>query len=174
MAANSKLFNPVGVDDINIKEVFATFPACFWCTTWWWVAYYNSTGSGGLGSFVILQGNKLSQIPKTLEERRRFLVPEDCISSSSSLAVTHLISLPREDVMRQFGRSTNETARNLNGNHKNFPLNNPFTQMGRTFHVSNLSWYYFLFYRVVAKTKLRQEKVEWCVREWLWLEWRSK
>ena len=81
----------------------------------------NSTGSGGIGSFVILQGNKLSQIPKALEERRRFLVPDDCISSSSSLAVTHLISLPREDVIRQLGRSTNETARNLTGNHNISP-----------------------------------------------------
>ncbi|GJY71466.1 NIN-like protein [Tanacetum coccineum] len=75
----------------------------------------NSTGGGGLGSFEIFQGNKVSPIPKALEERRRFLVPEDCMSSSSSLAVTHLISLPREDVKQQLGRSTNETARNLTG-----------------------------------------------------------
>ncbi|GKE10359.1 hypothetical protein Tco_1413910, partial [Tanacetum coccineum] len=71
----------------------------------------NSTGSG-LGFFKIFEKNISSQIPKALEERRRSLVVDECMSSLKVDCTTTPNPLTLED-FKQSERFTQEAAPNV-------------------------------------------------------------
>ncbi|PWA81867.1 NIN-like protein [Artemisia annua] len=73
----------------------------------------NSTGSG-LGFFKIFDKNTSSQISKALEERRRSLVVDECMSSLKVDCTMTPNPLPLKDVKQQSERFTQEAAQNVN------------------------------------------------------------